>query len=250
MAHVEGMTRLEQTMKRHYYHAKIGAEIQQYVRSCDECQRMKRGGKTYGEAAPREATSMPWQEIHCDSIGPWEIELRARKLVFKAMTIIDPATNLLEIAPMIDKTAFEGAHVVENTWLSRYPKPLKCVSDQGPEFGFPFQEMLRKNGITHSTSSSRNPQGNSIIERIHASVGQVLRRVVATRNPQSVTDANAVITEVLATAMHATRCAANSGLGGFSPGALAFHRDMYLDIPLLADMVALQANRQDIIDRR
>ena len=39
---------------------------------------------------------MPWQEIHCDTIGPWTIDLQARKVTFNAMTIIDACTNLAD----------------------------------------------------------------------------------------------------------------------------------------------------------
>jgi hypothetical protein len=32
------------------------------------------------------------------------------------------------------------------------------------------------------------------------------------------------------------------------PGALAFHRDMMLDIPLIADLITIRKSRQSIID--
>ena len=131
-----------------------------------------------GETAPRDASVMPWQEVHCDSIGPWKIELRAHTLTFHAMTMIDAGSNLVEIKHALTDTAKEGAHAVENTWLSRYPKPLRIVTDQGPEFADEFTAMCERNGIKHSTSTSRNPQGNSLIERIHQTTGQVLRTIV------------------------------------------------------------------------
>ena len=138
---------------------------------------------------------------------------------------------------------------MENTWLSCYPRPVHCVTDQGPEFSFEFQQMLANHGIVHSTSSSRNPQGNSIIERIHQSIGQVLQTVVVSRNPKSAAEGQAVIRETLATAMHACRCASSVSLGHNSPGALAFKRDMFLDIPLIADIITIQKNCQPLIDK-
>ena len=155
---------------------------------------------------------MPWQEVHCDSIGPWKIELRARTLTFHAMTMIDPATNLLEIKQTTTTTAKEAAAAVENTWIARYPRPIKIVSDQGPEFQQDFTDMCEKNGIRHNTSTSRNPQGNSIIESTHKAIGQVLRMVVAAKDPKTIHEANAVIEETLATAMHACRCANSESL--------------------------------------
>jgi hypothetical protein len=33
-----------------------------------------------------------------------------------------------------------------------------------------------------------------------------------------------------------------------SPGGLVFHQDMFLDIPLLANLATIQQNRQQLID--
>ena len=193
---------------------------------------------------------MPWQQVHCDSIGNWEVHLRARTLTFHAMTMIDACTNLVEIKRTLTTTSAEGAAAVENTWLARYPRPEKIVTDQGPEFQSEFTEMCERNGVKHHTSTSRNPQGNSLIEAIHKTIGQVLRTVTRARNPRSIPQAEAVIEETLATAMHACRCACSESLQDQSPGSLAFSRDMFLDIPLIADIMSIQANRQRLIDRR
>ena len=250
MAHAEGAGRLSQTMRTHFYHRDLDKECKKHVKECSICDLNKRGGRVHGESAPRDASTMPWQQVHCDSIGPWNIELRNRTLTFHAMTMIDACTNLVEIKSTLTTTAKEGAAAVENGWLSRYPRPLKIVTDQGPEFANAFSEMCEKNGITHSTSTSRNPQGNSLIERIHQTIGQVLRTIVVARNPKSVHEGQAVIDETLATAMHACRCACSNSLDYNSPGSLAFGRDMFMDIPLIADIMAIQRNRQSLVDRR
>ena len=52
-----------------------------------------------------------------------------------------------------------------------------------------------------------------------------------------------MIDSAFATAMHATRCISNTALGGYSPGALVFNRDMFLNIPLIADILTLQRGR-------
>ena len=242
MAHAEGAGRLSATIRRHFYHKDIDAVAKQHIKECTTCDRYKRGGLVYGETAPRDATVLPWQQVHCDSIGPWNIDLRARTLTFHAITMIDACTNLLEIKSTMSTEAEENARAVENTWLARYPRPVKIVSDQGPEFATDFTRMCEENGIIHDTSTSRNPQGNALIEAIHKTIGQVVRTVAQARNPRSVHEGQQVIEEVLATAMHATRAATSESLSGNSPGALAFSRDMFLDIPLYADMLAIRNN--------
>ena len=250
MAHAEGAGRLSNTIKRHYYHRDIDQVVKRHIQNCTTCVKYKRGERIFGEAGPRDASVLPWQQVHCDSIGDWTIDLRARTLKFHAMTMIDACTNLVEIKHTFSTTAAEGAAAVENTWLARYPRPIKIVTDQGPEFGQEFGDMCRRHGIEHSTSTSRNPQGNSLIESIHKTIGQVLRTVVAAKNPRSVEEGKLVIEETLATALHACRCACSSSLGFNSPGSLAFNRDMFLDIPLNADILAIRNNRQLLVDKR
>jgi hypothetical protein len=47
--------------------------------------------------------------------------------------------------------------------------------------------------------------------------------------------------------MHATRATVHRSLR-ISPGALIFQRDMFLDIPLIADLITIQARRQHLIN--
>lgn len=61
--------------------------------------------------------------------------------------------------------------------------------------------------------------------------------------PTTVDDANQLIDDALALAMYATRCAVSRTLGT-SPGALVYKRDMFIDVPLMADLVQIQERRQ------
>ena len=84
-------------------------------------------------------------------------------------------TNLLEINRIKTKSSSEVAEALNN-WLARYPRPRKCVHDNGPEFvGQEIQSLLQQALIKSRPSTSRNPQGNSIIEAVHKTVGSVIR---------------------------------------------------------------------------
>ena len=100
---------------------------------------------------------------------------------------IDLTTNLLEIEPIVTQTAAECARAFENGWLSRYPRPLRVIHDQGSELmGSAFQDLLCRAGIKSVPTTARNPQGNSITEAVHKSVGQVLRTLIHIHRPQTV----------------------------------------------------------------
>ena len=249
--HIEGINRLEATIGRHFYHPALRQEIQRQISVCHTCQVNKRGGYQFGELAPREAILSPWQEVHVDTIGPWKIKVNRVPMEFRAQTSIDPVTNLLEVNRVSSTTSAEASRAFENNWIARYPRPAKCVHDNGPEFiGHDFQFLLANAGIRSRPTTSDNPQGNAIIEAVHKSVGAVIRMQVQAHPPTTQQEAEQLVDRALATAMHATRCASHSSLNHYSPGGLAFRRDMYLDIPLIADLITLNNLRQQGIDRR
>ena len=69
---------------------------------------------------------------------------------------------------------------------------------------------------------------------MHQAVVNVLRVLLYTNTPRTVANAEDIIDQVLATAMHSTRVNVTTTLKVY-PGSLVFGRDMFLDIPLIAD---------------
>ena len=141
---------------------------------------MKRSSRQYGSLAPCKAKSAPWSDVATNCIGPWVIELcGGHDYSLRALMTIDITTNLLEIEPIATQTSAECAQAFENGWLLRYLRPVHVIHDQGSEFmGSAFQDLLRRAGIKSVPTTARNPQGNSIIEAVHKSLGQVMRTLV------------------------------------------------------------------------
>ena len=83
---------------------------------------------------------------------------------------------------------------------------------------------------------------------MHQTVGNVLRTLLHTHRPKSYSDAAALVDDALATAIHSLRCSTHSTLRT-TPGAIAFNHDMLLNLPLQADLIALQKRRQHVIDQ-
>ncbi len=73
---------------------------------------------------------------------------------------------------------------------------------------------------------------------MHQTVTNVLRTLVHTNPPQNMTQARDIIDNALATVMHAMGTTIATTLGS-TPGALAFARDMFLNVPLIADWQAI-----------
>jgi hypothetical protein len=158
-----GIVRLHQTIATHFVHPFLKARIEQVVKTCDRCSRAKLPGAGYGLLPPREATLVPWYEVAVDLIGPWSLLVHGEEILFDALTCIDPVSNLVELVRIENKTAAHVGMLFENTWLSRYPKPSRCVHDNGGEFiGADFIRILVVNGIKDVPTTVKNPQSNAI----------------------------------------------------------------------------------------
>jgi transposase InsO family protein len=138
----------------------------------------------YGHLPTKEAEANPWEKLCVDLVGPYKIKNKNGKLIeIHAVTMIDPATGWFELRRINNKEAIEVANTVEQTWLTRYPWPQQITYDQGTEFMAEFAQMIEMDyGIKKKPITVRNPQANAIIERIHQTMGNMLRTFVL---PQS-----------------------------------------------------------------
>lgn len=244
-----GEIRTLRAISRYFYSFKLKDRVHDFVSRCDSCQRHKNVGAGYGELPPRNDVSIPWEEVAVDLIGPWNVNIPGLGVLsIRALTIIDTCSGLAEIVRIPDKYSSTMALLFDTQWLSRYPRPLRCIHDPGTEFVGPeFQTLLVHLGIQPVPSTVKNPQSNAICERLHGTIGDMLRTSLNDEPPNDVPAALDLIDSVLAAAQFAARAAIHTTLG-VSPGALVFQRDMVLPIPLIANYENFRARRQARID--
>ena len=61
--------------------------------------------------------------------------------------MIYPVTGWFEVVSFDDKRAINIANLVENTWMSRYPRPIEITYDQGKEIiGHEFIKLKHSMG--------------------------------------------------------------------------------------------------------
>ena len=223
LVHSVGMDRLEAMLKRYFWHPKLRDMVCRVISSCPICPQVGLSTKPHGHLAPCEAPLDPWSEVHVDCIGPWTVTINDDKLRFEALTCIDPITNLVEISRFQGPKMSESAKALfENQWLARYPRPIRIVHNNGPEFnGHDFQFPVDYAGITPVQITPYTSTTNSVIESVHHTIGQGVRTLIHLKPPQTPADADSVVDEAIVTAMHACRCAPNTSLGNF-PLALSF----------------------------
>ena len=176
------------------------------------------------------------------------VQVRGIPYTFDALTAIDTVTNLVEIVRVDCKTSGHIMRKFALCWLTRYPWPQRCIHDPGEEFTGPeFQTLLQNCHIRDVCTTAKNPQSNSVCERMHQTVRNVLRILLHGEPPQNITDAKQYVDEALSIAMHAMRAGVHSTLGN-SPGSLTYNRDMFLNIPLIADWHAITQRQEHLIN--
>ena len=81
------------------------------------------------------------------------------------------------MAQITNKTAAEIADITEKTWFIRYPLPQRIVFDRGTEFMAEFAKMCHNDYVLkRKPIMTRNPQSNAIIELVHQTIGNIIRK--------------------------------------------------------------------------
>ena len=158
--------------------------------------------------------------------------------------MIDPATGWFEMREIKDKYPYTIANLVEQTWLTRYPWPTQITYDKGTEFMREFTDMIEKDyGIKRRGASVRNPQANAILERIHKTIGNIIRTFelydIDEEDPFS---------GILAATMFAMRATYHTTTQA-TPSQLVFGRDAILNTKFEADWNFIQTRKQKIIQQ-
>ncbi len=117
---------MQVTLKEHFYWPGIDAAIESLVCTCEHCQKCKLTAvKKYGKIPlPSISDLKPWEEIHVDLIGPWDVHYNSTSIPGKgtvekirALTMIDKATGWREFAAIIHKTSYHIAILFGSVWL-------------------------------------------------------------------------------------------------------------------------------------
>ena len=94
---------------------------------------------------------------------------KIRKTVcLQAVTMIDPTTPSAHVDLV--------SNIVELVWLTRNLLPSTVIVDRRNKILAEFKSMIQANyGIEIKPITSRNPQANSISERVNQTIGNIIR---------------------------------------------------------------------------
>jgi hypothetical protein len=197
----QGSKRLYQHIHQRYYNCDLRRLDDNF--KCNYCQRNKLDGKGYGFLPEREVRLMPFERCATHLIGPWTIQVHGNPYKFKALTVIDTAPNLVELIRIENKRSKIVGRKFAQCWRKHYPRPQCCIHDLGTEFtGQEFQTLLQNCHIRDVCTTAKKPQSNAVCERMHQTVGNVLRTLLHGNPLQNISNAAQYVDKALSIAMH------------------------------------------------
>ncbi|POM62629.1 Pol protein [Phytophthora palmivora] len=139
-----GASAMYQTINVSPYWKGMESHIRQYVRNCLPCTKSKHPTLKYGKYRPKLSwcgRGSKWRSIQSDL---WEAQVSR-----------------------LD----DGRH----EYQARENSTMRVIYDQGTEFKKEFFELLESFGIHAVPTTTRSPQANGIIERLHRVIGEKMR---------------------------------------------------------------------------
>ena len=243
-----GETRTELTMGQHFTWKKMRSTVQGVCQRCKACQLNKPKLRKLGHLPPKIPEEIPWERLCIDLVGPYTIGDKKKKneATLHCLTMIDPVTGWFEIKEIPAKSADEVANILEMTWFSRYPWPAEVIMDRGREFRAEVERLLKDDyGIRRKLITTRNPQANSMVERAH----QTIHNLIATQGIKSREDLpNGTWDGILSAVGFAMRATIHTTTRA-TPAQLVFGRDAIHNTRFEANWQYIKERRRHVIQQ-
>ena len=170
-----GQDKTVELIKRNFYWPSMVNDIEDYVRSCEVCQRTKTPRHArYGLLHPLELAYTPWESISMDFIT----ELPESNGCTQIWVIVDRFTKMAHFIALRDdaKKAEDLARIfVKNIWRL-HGLPISIVSDRDARFTALFwSTMCDLLGIKQKMSSAFQAETDGQTERVNQSVELYIR---------------------------------------------------------------------------
>ena len=171
-----GMDKTMEMIDRNFYWPEMVKDIEDFVRSCEDCQKNKAPRhRRHGTLHPLELSYAPWDSISMDFIT----QLPKSDGCSTVWVIVDRFTKMAHFVPVKDgqKTAEGCAKLfLDNIW-KLHGLPSSIISDRDPVFTSRFwAELMGRLDVRLRKSTAFHPQTDGQTERVNQSLEQYLRQ--------------------------------------------------------------------------
>jgi hypothetical protein len=168
-----GIRATQNKAREKYYWKNMDKDIENYVKSCDQCQKRGKPSSKY-ELNPIEVKE-PFYQIGIDFVGPLPSTKSRKRYIIVAM---DYFTKWPEAKATTRDTAEEAAKFIYEDIICRHGCPQNIISDRGTHFKNKLIESLMERfNIKHNFSTSYHPQTNGLVERFNKTLCEALAKL-------------------------------------------------------------------------
>ena len=153
-------------------------KCREVVRTCPECQ-LGKDYKTKHNPKGHINSSGPWETVSIDIVGPLPVDGKSHRYI---VTMMDVYSRYLIATPVKNHTASTVSRCLYESVVAYFGAPRSILSDRGTEFtGLVWESLAQLLGAKIKLTSPYYPQGNSVIERSHRTLSNMLRTMLLER---------------------------------------------------------------------
>ncbi|CAS00121.1 Protein CBG27949 [Caenorhabditis briggsae] len=175
-----GMVRMKQLARTLVYWPSIDKDIENIVRSCDQCAAVSKN-PIKNTLCSWPISTKPWQRVHVDYAGPVEGTYY--------LVVVDSFSKWPEIVPTTSITSAATINILRKMF-AQFGDPETLVTDNGTQFtSAQFHDFCKDRGIQHTRSPPFHPQSNGQAERFV----DTLKRALGKLKGEGNTDASSYL---------------------------------------------------------
>ena len=218
-----GRDKTQAKIKERFYWPTITKDVQDFVQTCDACQRTNKAfKKNRGELQPIPVEPKPFHRLGVDLVGPLPETKEGYKYF---ITAIDAYTKWVESEPLKTKSAEEVAKFLYQV-ICRHGCFDIQLNDQGREFVNKVSEELhRLTGVHQKMTTAYHPQCNGLTERQNQTTQNMLLKYLDNQDEWA---------DILQSVLFAYRTSKHASTG-FSPFFLLYNRHPKLPVELMVE---------------
>ena len=243
----QGIKRTLDTIARVYFWPRMKIDIQQYIKTCLECQRNKvRNIKARGLLQPLPVPARRWEDISMDYITHLPTCLESGN--DSVWVVVDRLSKMCHFVPCHHTiTAKQTAKLFIKEIFRLHGIPKTIVSDRDKNFTFNFWEgLFDYMGTKLAKSSGYHPQTDGQTERMNRTLEEMLRAYCAAEHRQQLWD------DYLPLVEFQYNNAMNSATG-FSPFFLNYGQHPHTPATLLSEepssSLSLEEDAKEFVER-
>jgi hypothetical protein len=173
-----GVTTTRERVKEKYFWPGMDKDIEDYVRSCDNCQR--RGKRDNIHKLHSIEVKEPFYCIGIDFVGPLPLTENNNKHIIVA---IDYFTKWPEARATKTVSSEEAANFIFEEIICRHGCPRKILTDRGTSFNNQLvRKLVERFNIKHNLSTPYHPKTNGLVERFNRTLCESLAKLGGEKN--------------------------------------------------------------------